>query len=201
MIPVYCITMDPNGARAQRTVQEFQKYGITPIMSLGFDGYKSGLKSTVEMHHNDGYPYFIGPHHMGTTIAHLMMWHHLVTAKVPEAIIVQDDVKLCQNFLDEFQKSYAELPADWEYVWVGHCCAADRPANQVTPRVWNIRWPMCDHCILLKLSAAEKMLTPMNEFRAPVDVALIDNVFSKGLVKAYTFQPRQAEQYDTMLPY
>ena len=201
MVPVYCITLDLKGPRALRTVEEFRPYGITPTLVRGIDGAKAALKPTLELHHNDGYPYFICAHHIGIILSHLMLWNHLLTARVPAAMIVQDDVKLCENFLSRFEEAYAELPGDWEYAWVGHCCAADRPAFQITPHIWDVRWPMCDHCHLVKLSGLEKMFEPMVEFRAPLDIGIIDNVFAKGLVKGYTFKPRLALQHDTFLPY
>lgn len=201
MVPVYCITLDPKGQRAQRTVDEFRPYGITPTLFRGIDGKKAALKATVELHHDLGEPYFIGPHHIGIILSHLMLWNHLVTAKVPEALIVEDDVKLCKNFADEFSSSYSELPNDWGYALVGHCCAVGRSSQQITKRVWHVQWPMCTHCYLVKLSALEVMFESMVEFRAPLDIAIIDNVFAKGIAKCYTFLPRQAEQYDTCIPY
>lgn len=200
MLPVYCLTLDPKGKRAARTVEEFRPYGITPTLVRGVDGNKAALKATVELHHNDGYPYFIGPHHIGIILANWMLWNHLLLAKVPEAMIVEDDVKLCDNFIEEFKAGYAELPSDWGWAFVGHCCAQGKPTTQVTHRIWDARWPMCFHCYIVKSSALELMIDPMLEFRAPVDVSIIDNVFMKDLVRAYTFKPRLASQHDIYLP-
>lgn len=199
MLPVYCISLQRQPDRLRRTRDEFGRYGIAIHAFPAIDGQKSKLKATVELHHDGGVPYFIGDHHIGIILSHLMVWHHIVASGTEAAMIVQDDVKLCTNFPDRFYECWDELPADWEYVWVGHCCAAGRPCTRITSRVWEVRWPMCDHCILVKRSGLEKMLEPMNEFRAPLDIALIENVFSKGLVRTYTFLPGLALQYDTDL--
>lgn len=199
MVPVYCITLDPKGKRAERTVEEFRPYGITPTLFRGFNAAKWGARTSIKMKDHLGEPYYIGPTQIGCIISHWMLWNHLLTAKVTEALVVEDDVKLCVNFLAEFERSYCGLPLDWQWAFVGHCCASDKPAAQVSERVWDIRWPMCTHCYLANLSCFEAILEPMAELRVPIDITLIENVFARGLVKAYAFQPGLAIQYDTYL--
>lgn len=201
MVPVYCITLDLKGARAKRTLEEFAAYAITPKIVRGLDAHKWGLKTTIEFHRNLGEPYYLWDTVVGCSLSHWMLWNYLLTANVPEALIVEDDVKLRQNFLEEFNACYAELPQDWQFAFVGRCCAADKPTKQITPRVWDIRWPLCTHAYLVKLSALEIMMDPMAEARAPFDIALTENVFAKGLIKPYTFKPNLALQHDTFLPY
>jgi GR25 family glycosyltransferase involved in LPS biosynthesis len=200
MVPVYCITLDKQGNRALRTVEEFRPCGVTPTLFLGIDARKWGVKTSIKMKDHLGEPYYIAPTVCGCTLSHWMLWNHLITSKVREAIIVEDDVKLCLNFQDEFSKSYAELPPDWEFTFVGCCCADGRMAYPITERVWNIQWPMCTHCYLVKLAALEKLLEPMAELRTPVDIALIENVFQKGIVRPHTMRPNLALQYDTYIP-
>ncbi|HUD11067.1 MAG TPA: glycosyltransferase family 25 protein [Candidatus Saccharimonadia bacterium] len=199
MVPVYCVTTDPKGPRALRTIEEFRPYGINPIIVRGFDNKKWNLKPLTEMHHNEGFPYFIDWRATGCYLSHWMTWNHLILSKVPYAMIVEDDIKLCGNFTNEFEAGYAELPSDWGYGLVGHCCAGGKPANVITPRISDIRWPMCTHCYIVKLDALEKMIEPMAECRSPIDIAIFENVFSRGIVKCYTFTPRLAVQYDTFL--
>jgi|SRR5579871_3045993 len=200
MVPVYAITLDINGTRAKRTVEEFRPLGVTPTLFRGIDARKWGVHTTTKMKDHEGKPYFIAPTVCGCTLSHWMLWNHLITAKVPEALIVEDDVKLCVNFQDEFDRSYAELPKDWEFTFVGCCCADGRLALPLSPRIEEIRWPMCTHCYLVKLSALEKMMEPMAELRVPTDIALLENVFEKGIVKALTMRPNLALQYDTYIP-
>lgn len=199
MIPVYCVTMDKKGERAQRTVKEFSPYGITPTMFRGINAIEWGIMTCKEMHHNGGIPYFINPSVCGCTISHWMLWNHLLISKIPEAMIVEDDVQLCDNFLEKFLAGYAELPQDWTYALVGHCCAGGKPATQVTARIWDIRWPMCNHCYLVKGSGIEALMDGTAELRAPIDIALNEKVFMQNLGRAYTFMPRLALQYDTFL--
>lgn len=199
MAPVYCITLDPQGVRAQRTVEEFTRYGVTPTLFRGVDARKWGVKTSIKMKDHEGQPYYIAPTVCGCTLSHWMLWNHLITAKIPEALIVEDDVKLCLNFQDEFKKSYSELPHDWQFAFVGCCCADGRMALPITHRIWDIRWPMCTHCYLVKAGALEKMMEPMAELRIPTDIALIENVFAKDIVKAYTMRPNLALQYETYL--
>ena len=201
MIPVYCITLDLQGKRAQRTIEEFRQCGVTPAMVRGINAAKWGLKTSIELHHNEGKPYFIDPGGVGCTLSHWSLWNHLFLSKVHEAMIVEDDVKLCYGFQQEFDKSYAELPGDWQLAFVGHCCAGDKPSTQVTPRIWDVRWPMCTHCYLVKHSALEVLLDHAAQVRTKLDAMLVEDVFEKSLLKAYTFQPRQAEQYGTFLAF
>lgn len=199
MVPVYCITLDINGKRAQRTLEEFRPYGVEPVLFRGIDNKKWTLKTTTEMHHDEGFPYFIDWRATGCYLSHWMLWNHLYLSKVNEVMIVEDDVRLCVNFAQEFARSYAELPSDWQYAFVGSCCAGGRPTTPVSSRVFDVRWPMCTHCYLLKFSSLEPLLDNMAECRAPVDIAIHGNVFAKGLVKAYTFLPRLADQHETVL--
>jgi GR25 family glycosyltransferase involved in LPS biosynthesis len=199
MVPVYCITLDANGARAQRTVAEFGQYEMPVHLVKGIDARKWGVKTSIHMKYHEGAPYYIAPTVCGCTLSHWMLWNHLVLSKVPEALIVEDDVKLCVDFRSEFEKSVEQLPADWEFTYVGACCTQGLTSQLVTQRIWDIRWPMCTHCYLAKSSALEKMLDPMAELRTPTDIALIENVFAKGIVKAFTMRPNLALQYDTYL--
>jgi GR25 family glycosyltransferase involved in LPS biosynthesis len=200
MVPVYCITLDPQGKRAQRTVDEFRPYGVTPTLVRGINAPKFGIRTSIKLKDHEGAPYYIAPTVCGCTLSHWMLWNFLLLNKVPEALIVEDDVKLCLGFQAEFDKSYAELPANWEFTFVGCCCADGRLSLPVTARISEIQWPLCTHCYLVKASALEKMMEPMAELRTPTDIALVENVFEKQIVKAYTMRPNLALQYDTYIP-
>jgi GR25 family glycosyltransferase involved in LPS biosynthesis len=200
MVPVYCITLDPKGKRALRTVDEFGVYGMPVTLFQGIDARKWGVTTTIKLKDHEGKPYYIAPTVCGCTLSHWMLWNHLITAKVSEALIVEDDVKLCVNFRNEFAQSYSELPQNWEFTFVGCCCADGRQSQPLTQRIWEVRWPLCTHCYLATSSALEKLMEPMAELRTPTDIALVENVFQKGIVKPYTMRPNLALQYDTYIP-
>ena len=57
----------------------------------------------------------------------LLLKHYSIISEMsisdnPYALVLEDDVIFCDDFLINLEKSCNQLPKDWDLVWAGTCC-------------------------------------------------------------------------------
>ena len=110
---------------------------------------------------------------IGCSWSHLNIYRKMVEESIPEALVLEDDVILGQDFKEVLSRR-ALFPADWELVFFSH--------NNAVASVWD-RLPIFDKYklvkfvehpnwtsgYLIKLSGAEKLLKAGFPIRMPAD--------------------------------
>ena len=128
-------------------------------------------------------------------LKHCWIIKDIASNKHKSALVLEDDVLLCGNFIETFNKFKDELPRDWDCCWVGSCC--DLHA-EVTPNshVYVGRGSRCTHAFLVSYTGAEKILPLLSTLDYPAD-----HFYNKLIIQAnlnnYWFEPSLASQrYD-----
>src|SRR5262249_15873367 len=91
-----------------------------------------------------------------------------------------------------FRQAYADLPKDWEFVFVGSVLSQGRPTERITDRVSVVRYPCGTHAYLVKRSVLPFLLQTNHQAHHPVDLQLMANSFPA--MKWYSFLPSLVKQ-------
>lgn len=189
---MYCLTCREIPWRNKDVQQRFDQAGLPVEMFYGVHGATVGLACTLA--HIDSPGHFISSGKMAITISKMLLWQKIVQSPEPFAIVFENDVTFVENFWDEFIKSFAALPADWEVVHIGHCCGDDKPTTVINDRISEIRHPFCCHAIMWKKEAAAIALETFKHtsWGTPSDIMLAELVYPK--LRHYSFTPQLAFQ-------
>jgi len=192
---MYCLTAKYLPWRDAKAAERFKEAGLDVEFFYGLNGTAWGLTTTTTVWDAEREnPYRISPGQASITISKMMLLQHALDMGDEEIILFENDVKFCDNFKEEFAKSYAALPADWEAVHIGYCCESGKPTKIVNERIKEINWPLCCHALMFKRSAMKLALEQLrdNYGGTPSDTVLAKKVYPK--LKHYCFVPQLAFQ-------
>jgi GR25 family glycosyltransferase involved in LPS biosynthesis len=185
--PIYCITCAQTPERTARARRHFQERGLQVQFFPGIHGSSFGLRAVHDP------PHLMQEGHVGVLLSHYMLWQTLAYLPHEEVLILEDDAWFGPNFKRDFQRAYADLPADWQFVFVGGVKMKDKPLERLTRRVCVMRYPCGTHAYLVRRSALPFLLQSNHEARRPLDLQLMEN--SLPAMKCYTFLPSLVKQH------
>lgn len=83
-----------------------------------------------------------------------------IADKYQWALVLEDDAVFCPNFVYEFEKSFSELPDDWDLAFVGGCCGLHAPGYETgKSRVYKVDGrSRCTHGYIISNKCANKIL-------------------------------------------
>ena len=115
-----------------------------------------------------------------------------VAEKYEYALVLEDDVILCDNFVEEFLESHNELPDNWDIAWVGTCCGLHAPTSE-DKRVYRVNGSRCTHAYAISNIGAKKVLSELKYCNTGADF-FFNLLIEKFNLNNYWFEPALAIQ-------
>jgi len=192
---IFCLTLKDTPKRREYAEQHFKQHGLDVEFFNGIDGNKFGLVTTIPYRDDGPGPdYFIKQGRIGCLLSHYMLWQTIWHSPYEEVLILEDDAILCENFQEKFLEFKKQLPDDWQYVFVGHCCLPpDEYQIKVTDNIITTTHPpMCTHAYMIKKSSIPVLLDTNHQVWAAVDIQIQKKTLK--ILKHYVFMPPLVEQ-------
>jgi GR25 family glycosyltransferase involved in LPS biosynthesis len=183
---MYCVVCPQLSDRRTAAEAHFRKRGLNVELFAGVHGPTWGLTTTKLR--ADGRRMSAGS--VGLLLSHWLLWRVAVCRDDEEVLIFEDDVILGKNFETEFRRSYAQLPPDWQFAFVGSL--GQHLHEPVEGRVSVVRYPYGTHAYLVKKSVLPTLIETNQEVRTHLDLQLIENTLPR--LKCYTFTPPLVSQ-------
>ena len=191
---MFCITCRQTPERGIAATQHFRDRGLEVEVFPGIHGRTFGLSAVNFV----GTNYPMSPGQIGCLLSHYMLWQTLSYLPDEEILILEDDAWFEEDFREQFHQAYRDLPADWQFVFVGGVAMEGKPIEKITDRVGIMRYPCGTHAYLVKRDLLSFLLETNHEARLPVDLQLMDN--SLPTLKCYTFTPSLVKQRGVCSP-
>jgi GR25 family glycosyltransferase involved in LPS biosynthesis len=197
---IFCLTLKDTPQRKEYAERHFKERGLDVEFFDGINGAKFGLRTTIPYKDDnpEGDDYFITAGHIGCILSHYMLWKTLMYLPYDEILIFEDDVILSENFVNKFQEYKTQLPDDWQYTFVGHCCMPpNEHQTKITDNVITTSHsPMCTHAYMIKKSSIPTLLDTNHIAWAHIDIQIQKRSLKK--MQHYVFVPPLAEQQSTL---
>lgn len=177
----------------------FKARGLEAEAFNGIHGVTSGLR-TIFPYEVDapGSGWNIGVKPVATWMSFYMLWAAMNLLDSPYFLQLEWDCKLKPDWKSRTEAALKSVPADFDMLFLGSCCAEDKLRTCVGGDVWEVKYPMCGHCTIIAKKAIPVMLRTQRKVYAPLDISLA--VHTLPLLKVYTVLPRIADQWDTDIP-
>jgi GR25 family glycosyltransferase involved in LPS biosynthesis len=192
--PMFCITCRQTPERTALAAAHFRERGLSVHFFPGIHGKTFGLRTVL----NAAPGYRMPAGFVGGLLSHYMLWQTLAYLPFGEVLILEDDAWFAPDFPARFREARAELPGDWQFVFVGSAGTADTPALRMSPHVSQIHFPVGTHAYLIKRSVLPFLLRTNHQARNHIDLQLIEN--SLPALKCFTFTPSLVKQRSTVAP-
>lgn len=199
MLPkIFCITLKNTPKRREHAAKYFENHNLDVEFFEGIHGETFGLKSTIPCNQDHNYNntdnYYIGNGRVGCFLSHYMLWKTLSYLPYDEILILEDDCLLCDDFVTKFNYYKSQLPEDWQYVFVGHCCLSD-DNQKITINeniITTVIPPLCTHAYLIKKSSIPILLDTNDRVWTAIDIQI--QLKSLKQLKHYIFMPQLVNQ-------
>ena len=177
-------------------LKHFRDVGLGDVEVFnGISGEVSGLETkwTYDVD-NPGTNYRIGPK-AATCVSFLMLWSAMLYMPEPYFWQLEYDCRFQTNWRTRLEQALQDVPPDFDLLYVGSCCCKDKPTTHIKGEVYEVKYPMCGHSIIIAKKALPVMLRTQRKIYAPVDIALAFH--SMPALKVMTILPRCCDQFDT----
>jgi hypothetical protein len=198
---IFCLTLKSTPKRKEYAQQHFSQHYLDIEFFEGIHGKKFGLETKIPYMDDQpnwtpdhGPMHFISSGHIGCILSHYMLWKVLSYLPYEEIIIFEDDVVLTDRFIENFIKYKNQLPDDWQYVFLGHCCLPSEEYQiKISDNIINtIHPPMCTHAYMIKKSAIPILLETNSLAWSHIDIQIQKR--SLKYLKHYVFIPPIVDQ-------
>ena len=124
----FVISLATTPERKEACEQHLDSVGLEHEFFDGVDNRVFQLKSTIPyLDDNPNDPCYMTDGQVGCLLSHYTLWKTLQYLPYDEILILEDDAELTPDFKSKFDDLYANLPTDWEFVYVGHYCLDNTP--------------------------------------------------------------------------
>lgn len=106
--------------------------------------------------------------HLKNSEISLVLKHCYIIKKIADGVdkyglVLEDDVDLCDNFLEKLKEYISEMPSGWDIGWPGDCCNLSlfhfyREQYIEGKKIYEKSSSRCTHCYVLSKSGANKIL-------------------------------------------
>ena len=195
-----CLTMPETPSRRLASEKHFAELGLAVDFMPSINGEVFGLQTSRE-YTLDGPPfngYRVPPRVVGIFLSHCTVWMAAALMDDAEFFILEDDALFCEGWKERLQQALADVPKDYDILYVGSCCCKGKPTENVKGEVFVVEWPLCLHAYIIAKKAIPTLIRTQRNCYAPIDVALA--IHTLPYLKAYTILPRIVGQRSLELP-
>ena len=195
-----CICLPEYPERAEKARAHFAERGLTDVEFFwGLNAPVAGLVTThvYEVDHpHSGFR--MGQRAVGCWLSHVMLYACMTRMADDAYLVLEDDAQLDEDFVPKLEQALRDVPSDYQFLHVGHCCIGDKPMQHIAGNVYECKAMQCTHAYVVKRNLAPFLLKTLRKCWAPIDIQLQLEVFPH--VRTFAVIPRIASQFDTVLP-
>lgn len=182
--------------RKDKARKHFEEKGIGIEFINPLNAVTAGLKTTLTYEVDDpGSGFNMGPKPVGIWLAHWNLWNMCQFMADRHFMILETDAMFPDRFWETTMEILRDVPADYDMLYIGNCCAKGKPNKHIKGRVFQVEGVMCLHCYILAKKAIPLLISTLRKVWAPIDIDLVFNAHPK--LKVYTVLPSLVGQFDT----
>jgi hypothetical protein len=190
--------------RYNACMERLAKNGIPNVYTVdGVHANKFGIIGThpYELDNPNG-GHMIGPKYVGSFLSQYVVYNVMLALPETHFMFLECDNVMNDNWREQLQLAMADIPEDFDFLFVGSCCAGDKRPKQVSggssvykfPRTsgFPARYPMGGNCYIVAKKALPHIIATQRDAYAPADINLALHSFPS--LDVYAILPRIAEQ-------
>jgi GR25 family glycosyltransferase involved in LPS biosynthesis len=200
----FCIVCPEIKGEQEAAQKHFNDVGIKVDFIQGIHGETSGLVTTLPYEFdNPGSNFNVGPKIISLCLNHVLAWTACSVLPDDMFLILESDAKFPPDWKQRIDQAIADLPPDWDVLYVGSCNCAGKPVVPIKGDLYKMsaenphHAPQCTQAILYTPKAIRKILSTQRKFYTGIDLALIFH--SLQFLNVYVVLPRIVDQHGIII--
>ena len=184
----FCLSLRETPIRTRIFQESAKMIGLDAEIFYGLFGQRLHLKPVLSNELEcPGRNNYMSENGVACNLSHLLLWNVMKYLPEDEFLVLEDDAVFDEKFMEKFSALYDQLPADWQFVYVGWIpYGKDITPVTVTDGI-SIRTPAGTHAYLVKKSALEILCDAIQPVQSNIDLTIIHQCLPK--LKYYVFDP------------
>ena len=71
----------------------------------------------------------------GCWLSHYMLWSTMTRMTDDAYLVLEDDAQLCDGFMEKFDQALRDVPSDYSFLHLGHCCMQGHEQTHVASQI------------------------------------------------------------------
>lgn len=147
-----------------------------------------------------GKGHIMGQKYTGSFLSQYVIYS--VCNQLPDShfMIMEDDTRFSDGWYPALEKALQEIPSDFDWIFVGSCCAIDKRAERIGDKLYKyprtkqfpVNYPMGGNCMIVSKKCLPHILATQRDAYAPADISMALHSFHE--MEVYSILPRICEQ-------
>jgi len=191
--------------RWNKAKSHFHEAGLENVISIaGVHGQKFGIVGTHPYELDaPGSGHMIGQKYVASFLSMYVMYNVALHRETDtHFMFIEDDTRFNPDWQEQLNKALTDIPADFDFLFVGSCCAMNKNPQPVKPgsNVYKFaktsgfppNYPMGGNCYIIAKKCLEHIIRTQRDCYAPADISLAIHSFPG--MDVYAILPRICEQ-------
>lgn len=201
-IPAMMITLPEDQGwmnQMRERLPYFAANGFPNILQVpGVHCFNWGLRGThIYLRDNPQEQHYIGDKKTGGFLS----WHIAIAMMrvMPQShtFYLEADCEFVEGFKEKAQQALNDVPDDFDFLFIGSCCAKDKPKKKIKNNIYEVHYPLCGHCYIIAKKCTDFIIATNRDTSDPIDISLMHKSFPS--LKIYTVLPRLVSQHQINL--
>lgn len=192
-------------SRWNKAKAHFAEAGLENVISIaGVHGQKFGVVGTHPYELDaPGSGHMIGQKYVASFLSMYVMYNVALHRETDtHFMFIEDDTRFNPDWQEQLNKALTDIPADFDFLFVGSCCAMNKNPQPVKPgsSVYKFaktsgfppNYPMGGNCYIIAKKCLEHIIRTQRDCYAPADISLAIHSFPG--MDVYAILPRICEQ-------
>lgn len=197
-IRAFVLTVQEFPDRTEQIQQHFRSVGVEAENFNCISSAESGLR-TEHPYEVDapGSGWNIGPKGTANWLSQYMLWSAMLYLPEEHFMQLEWDSTFPADWKARTEYALHDTPKDFDVLFIGSCCTTDKVRGRVMGTVWDVRYPMCSHGLIIAKKALPTFLRTQRKCYSNMDIAIKDHTLAH--LKVYTVLPAICSQLNTAL--
>lgn len=194
-----CLTLPESADKTEAARKHFSEAGLDDVEFVwGIHAHKAGL-ATVHPYEvdNPGSGFRMGYKPTGIWLGHWIIWTIMNRAPDDHFMVLETDAKFQPGWKEKFGQAMADVPPDFDFLHIGHCCMEGHPRTHIKGDVYETKHSQCTHAYVMNRKCIPFLLRTLRKVWSPIDIQMIFECFPH--LRTFAVMPRIVDQFDTLL--
>lgn len=193
---IIVINLDKAQERKNRLIESFNRVGINPddvLILSAFDGeiLNNDFERTI---FGGAMDRTFAKGEICCTLSHISAIKMAKSLKYKNVLILEDDIELCDNFLERINSIENQLPDSWDQIYIG--AIVHNLGDKISENIYKVNGNsvMGTHSYILNSSSYDLVVKQLTEFNTSTD-GEFSILHANNLLNSYIYIPLLTYQY------
>jgi hypothetical protein len=197
-VRAFVLTVQEFPERTTQIQDHFKSVGLEAETFNCVSSALSGLGTVFPYEvDNPGSNFNMGPKGVANWISQYMLWSAMLYMPEDHFLQLEWDSQFPADWKARTERALRDVPRDFDVLFIGSCCTNGMPKTLIAGEVYDIRYPMCSHGLIIAKKALPTFIATQRKVYANADISI--KFHTLGHLKVYTVLPAICTQQNTVL--